>query len=154
METKGFFHTWQNEITSSLQNKAFLDFQSQFSGSKINWSFLKIISFVNMLTVEQLLFLICCNFWLLYFVKMCPIFYGSLPTDLEIFCIKVSWSSLKMIFFFQNVTSRTTFVTDILRLCCGFEIIYFVKMCPIFKGCVLTDFEKYEKITRLPLIWT
>jgi len=27
-------------------------------------------------------------------------------------------------------------------------------MCPSFDGSVLTDFEKYEKITWLPLIWT
>ena len=27
-------------------------------------------------------------------------------------------------------------------------------MCPIFDGSVLTDFEKYEKITWLALIWT
>ena len=27
-------------------------------------------------------------------------------------------------------------------------------MCPIFEGSVLTDFEKYEKITWLPVMWT
>ena len=36
----------------------------------------------------------------------------------------------------------------------NFEVLYFVKMCPIFDGSMLTYFEKYEKITRLPLIWT
>ena len=35
-----------------------------------------------------------------------------------------------------------------------FEVLYFVKMCPSFDGSVLTDFEKYEKITWFPLIWT
>ena len=37
---------------------------------------------------------------------------------------------------------------------CDFEVLRFVKMCPIFDGSVLTDFEKYEKITWLPVMWT
>ena len=37
---------------------------------------------------------------------------------------------------------------------CYFEVLHFVKMCPIFDGSVLTDFEKYEKITWLPVMWT
>jgi len=37
---------------------------------------------------------------------------------------------------------------------CYFEVLHFVKMCPIFDGSVLADFEKYEKITWLPVMWT
>ena len=37
---------------------------------------------------------------------------------------------------------------------CYFEVLHFVKMHPIFDGSVLTDFEKYKKITLLPVMWT
>jgi hypothetical protein len=37
---------------------------------------------------------------------------------------------------------------------CNFEVLHFLKMCPIFDGSVLNDFEKYEKITWLPVMWT
>ena len=32
-----------------------------------------------------------------------------------------------------------------------FEVLYFVKMCPIFDGSMLTDFEKYEKNHLAPI---
>ena len=45
---------------------------------------------------------------------------------------------------------RTTFVTDALSYV-EIEALYFVKMCRIFNGFVLTDFEKYEKNHLAPI---
>ena len=62
---------------------------------------------------------------------------------------KISWSSLKMIFFFQYVNSRVTVV----KLSYVAILKYF-----IFQKCarffIAPRFWKYEKITWLPLIWT
>ena len=77
---KRFVHIWQNERATSHQNKAFFDFHSQFSESKISCSSLNMIFFFNVWIVEQLL-LLSCSFEVLYFVKMCPSFDGSVLTD-------------------------------------------------------------------------
>ena len=37
---------------------------------------------------------------------------------------------------------------------CNFEVLHFVKMCLSYNGSMLTGFEKYEKITWLPVMWT
>ena len=49
-----------------------------------------------------------------------------------------------MIFVSQYVISRITLVANV--TIGNLEILYFVKMCPIFDGSDLADYEKYEKI--------
>ena len=82
---RDFFIFGKMREHQALKIRHFSIFKVNFQGQKSIESFWKWFSFVNMLIVEQLLLLIFCNFWVLYFVKMCPIFDGSLPTDLEIY---------------------------------------------------------------------